>query len=560
MLFTMLSGEVPPGTLHVTPAVERLVQRALDTDVDAPLQERGRPAREPARGVRGRSLGDRRSRRGDQGRRACRAPTPTSTTRPRICSPRSGSLPGAVQVTPIRPSVDIRAEAIGGAPCTHADRPARAGSMRCSPISTTRAELHRGRRRRPVQARSDQRADPDGSAQAGGDRPGPLAARAVARRSGRRRRRRCRRRSPSSELDAPAPRGPNTRDEAAAMGALAGPRRAGPPGVDRRRAGRRPRPTKLEHAAQRAERRGARRDQQRGLAQRHAPAPIAARPIVDRAADFDDVPTPRLKSRALGIIVAARRDRRRRRLLRGLHRASRTRTRDAARRDRREAEQGAPRSRPRARRAGAGRSRRDRASRRRRRTPASGSSSAARRSTSMPLSSTADARIRIELDGYQAVDTEVLAANWTGEGKDAQGEASTSTLKPVARTEDRQEPRRAAAGRRRRTSPSSRRASRRARARSTIETVAAGRRGLAAHRLPNTGVRSTSRGRAATTSCASLRTASSRGYVAITADEWRDGGDPNDPDRRREEEAGDREDGRARARSRREPPKPKKGK
>src|SRR5215510_2574100 len=33
MLFTMLSGEVPPGTLHVTPAVERLVQRALDTEL-----------------------------------------------------------------------------------------------------------------------------------------------------------------------------------------------------------------------------------------------------------------------------------------------------------------------------------------------------------------------------------------------------------------------------------------------------------------------------------------------------------------------------------------------
>ena len=32
MLFTMLSGEVPPGSLRVTPAVERLVQRALDTD------------------------------------------------------------------------------------------------------------------------------------------------------------------------------------------------------------------------------------------------------------------------------------------------------------------------------------------------------------------------------------------------------------------------------------------------------------------------------------------------------------------------------------------------
>jgi serine/threonine protein kinase len=32
MLFSMLSGEVPPGSLRATPAVERLVQRALDTD------------------------------------------------------------------------------------------------------------------------------------------------------------------------------------------------------------------------------------------------------------------------------------------------------------------------------------------------------------------------------------------------------------------------------------------------------------------------------------------------------------------------------------------------
>ncbi len=33
MMFTMLSGEVPPGALRATPAFERLVQRALDTDV-----------------------------------------------------------------------------------------------------------------------------------------------------------------------------------------------------------------------------------------------------------------------------------------------------------------------------------------------------------------------------------------------------------------------------------------------------------------------------------------------------------------------------------------------
>jgi serine/threonine protein kinase len=33
MMFTMLSGEQPPGSLRATPAIERLVQRALDTDV-----------------------------------------------------------------------------------------------------------------------------------------------------------------------------------------------------------------------------------------------------------------------------------------------------------------------------------------------------------------------------------------------------------------------------------------------------------------------------------------------------------------------------------------------
>lgn len=33
LLFAMLTGEVPPGPLRATPAIERLVQRALDTDV-----------------------------------------------------------------------------------------------------------------------------------------------------------------------------------------------------------------------------------------------------------------------------------------------------------------------------------------------------------------------------------------------------------------------------------------------------------------------------------------------------------------------------------------------
>ena len=70
MLFTMLTGEAPPGTLRATPAVERLVQRALDTDATRRYADGDRSAREPARGDRGRSLGARRARRADQGSRA----------------------------------------------------------------------------------------------------------------------------------------------------------------------------------------------------------------------------------------------------------------------------------------------------------------------------------------------------------------------------------------------------------------------------------------------------------------------------------------------------------
>jgi len=38
LLYVMLSGELPPGTLHTTPAVERLVQRSLDTDLTRRFQ------------------------------------------------------------------------------------------------------------------------------------------------------------------------------------------------------------------------------------------------------------------------------------------------------------------------------------------------------------------------------------------------------------------------------------------------------------------------------------------------------------------------------------------
>ncbi len=111
MLFTMLSGEVPPGTLHVTPAVERLVQRALDTDLSrrykhaADLLENLLEAFEDDRW----DLADR----GEVIRAAGLSATDTNiddATEDLLAS--LGSSANSMQVTPMRPSVDSRAEAI----------------------------------------------------------------------------------------------------------------------------------------------------------------------------------------------------------------------------------------------------------------------------------------------------------------------------------------------------------------------------------------------------------------------------------------------------------------
>lgn len=109
MLFTMLTGEVPPGTLNVTPAVERLVQRALDTDVSRryksatdllenlleameddrwELAERGELIREAGLSATDENIDD--------------------ATEDLLASLGSG---GPVQVSPLRPSLDLRAEA-----------------------------------------------------------------------------------------------------------------------------------------------------------------------------------------------------------------------------------------------------------------------------------------------------------------------------------------------------------------------------------------------------------------------------------------------------------------
>lgn len=111
MLFTMLSGEVPPGTLHVSPAVERLVQRALDTD----LVRRYKTAADLLENLL-EAFEDDRWELADRG--AVIKAAGLSQTDGNIDDATEdllaslGSLPGAVQVTPIRPSIDLRAAAV----------------------------------------------------------------------------------------------------------------------------------------------------------------------------------------------------------------------------------------------------------------------------------------------------------------------------------------------------------------------------------------------------------------------------------------------------------------
>jgi serine/threonine protein kinase len=111
MLFSMLSGEAPPGSLRATPAVERLVQRALDTDITrryrsaTDLLENLLEAFEDDRW----ELADR----GEVIRAAGLSQSDTNideATEDLLAS--LGSSPGAVQVTPIRPSMDMRAAAV----------------------------------------------------------------------------------------------------------------------------------------------------------------------------------------------------------------------------------------------------------------------------------------------------------------------------------------------------------------------------------------------------------------------------------------------------------------
>ena len=109
MLFTMLSGEAPPGALRVTPAIERLVQRALDTDPSrryqtaSDLLENLLEAMEDDRW----ELADR----GDLIREAGLSRSDSNIDEATEDLLASLGSPTGVQLQPIRPTMDLRAEA-----------------------------------------------------------------------------------------------------------------------------------------------------------------------------------------------------------------------------------------------------------------------------------------------------------------------------------------------------------------------------------------------------------------------------------------------------------------
>lgn len=111
LLFTMITGESPPGTLRSTPAVERLVQRALDTDPARRYKHAGDLAENLLEAFEddGWELAERTELLTVAGLSSSDTAI-DDATEDLLAS--LGSASNAVQVTPIRPSVDIRAEVV----------------------------------------------------------------------------------------------------------------------------------------------------------------------------------------------------------------------------------------------------------------------------------------------------------------------------------------------------------------------------------------------------------------------------------------------------------------
>jgi len=421
MLFTMLSGEAPPGSLHVTPAVERLVQRALDTDNSrryrsaSDLLENLLEAFEDDRW----ELADR----GEVIKAAGLSASDTNiddATEDLLAS--LGSSPGAVQVTPIRPSIDLRAAAAA------AHQPSLGDTNR---LDALLADLDDAREHTAVDDRPFSR-DPISEVIAKNPRKSEAIVQPRARVPSLD--------DPDDETPLPPPgrdsetdllrNRPNTGDEAAAMNALAGldepARRVSTAAEQATHAAAQAvhAAEQVAHAASKLEQATKRVEAAAEVtARRSQPTPVARTPVVD-IPQIDDLPPVRLKSRALGIIsllvvvaagigfyviyqnqekaTAAQRERDERR--------QREADEETKRRQDAQADRGTISVTTKPSEASVwlklGRTNLD----------------------TMVLSSNQLHRLRIELEGYQAVDTEVVAASWEGKGEAKKAKVSV-TLK-----------------------------------------------------------------------------------------------------------------------------------
>jgi serine/threonine protein kinase len=415
LLFAMLSGEAPPGNLHATPAVERLVQRALDTDAT----RRYRSASDLLENLL-EAFEDDRWDIADRSEVIHAAGLSHSdsnideATEDLLAS--LGSSPSAVQVAPIRPSVDIRAQSVAA---HHAQS---SGAHRLDALLADLDDGHTAVDQRPyardpiseVIARDPRRSeaivqakprvpsldDPDD------DTPLPPP-------------------SPTSrDSDAEIPHRPrgSRGDEVAAMTALAelddpGHRAA----TDRDEA--EPRGRSVRSGAEKAARAA---DRGSGAAPRPAARPPAAVPLVD-VPQIDELPPVRLRSRAVGIvallvvvagivaIIAIYKNQQ------DASAAQRERD-EQARKDAEERTRQLVKAQP------------DLGAIAVTATPSEASVWLKLGRTtldSIPLSSNQLHRLRIELDGYQPIDTEVVAASWEGSGEARKAKVAV-TLKAVA--------------------------------------------------------------------------------------------------------------------------------
>lgn len=527
MLFTMLSGEAPPGTLHSTPAVERLVNRALDTDTTrryknaSDLLENLMEAFEDDRW----DLADT----NDIIRAAglSRADTNIDEATEDLLASLGNS---AVQVTPTRPSMDIRLEAAAARVSQRRNPTTGAGKLdalladlddsrehtavenmafKRDPISEL-IQMDPRRREAIVQVkpRVPSLDDPDD------ETPLPPPGR-----------------DSDTEVKQLGVR-PNTHDEDAAMTALSGlgldePVRRVNTAADHATAA----ADRLEAAAVRAEKVAARAESDNDAAEKRNGARTAAAKPTARAAvanlaeipDFADQPTPRLKSRALGIIsmivlVGAGI---------GFYKVY---TSQQEQNEQAKADQARLQTEADEKTRLASKAQMDRGTITVTSEPNDASIWLKLGRTNfdtMVLTSGQMHRIRIELNGYQPVDTEVLAANWTGKGLERKAKVNL-TLKAVTKDTKTGKPNVELLPARPANLAVETSGFEAGEGPIHIETSPPGAEVWLLIGYPNTGVSfPTIAGRAY--ELRALSDGKLPGFATISADEWRDGGNPNEP-------------------------------